>query len=397
VYLGSACLLILSAVPLTLRYTGSVAIAGNLLAGEFFLALTTANVMSVGSARGTMLTLVLVPALGFLAPGRAGLWIWSTLVCIEVLMIPHLGSLGLPQLLQPDALLREEAMVRIPILLVLFILAGGLVTHRISQDGLRRREKQQRQLEALNAEKEMLEQAMLERQRNLAAVGTLAASVAHQINNPVGSILAAAQYSLMTRKDCDHAEIADEAFATIEIEARRCGQIVRSLLRIAGGENSEKWEEDIHGVVRNAYYATRPYAIEREVELRLELADGNPRLLLSPIELEQAIVNLIRNGIEACDPGAKVIVRTFGYPELVRIEVRDTGQGLSKDCCERVFEPFYTTRRDDGGSGLGLSLVKEIVEDHWGTVSAYPDPDGKGTIFAIELPLGGEPSEIHIP
>ena len=388
--------LALVVIPLILRYTGSLMIAGNILAGALFISLSAVNIASGGTALGAELSLVLVPALAFLAPGRIGPWVWSTLVCLEIVTIPYLGSLGLPIWITVDPEIARQAIHRIPLLLVVFMLAGGLTTYRIARNGLRIREEQQSLLDRLYSEKKRLQESLLERQEVLASVGTLAASVAHQINNQIGVVLLTAQFGRMIAKDSDQQSEVETAFEVIEKEAIRCGKIVHSLLRISSGEPSEKWEEELHTVVFNAFHAATPYAKERKARLELALDEVAARLVMSPIELEQAIVNLIRNGLEARETDALVIVRTVVRSNQVRIEVCDNGLGLSKDDCGRVFEPFYTTRGSEGGTGLGLSLVKRIVEDHSGSVSAYPRQDGQGTVFAIELPIGPLPLEINI-
>lgn len=98
-------------------------------------------------------------------------------------------------------------------------------------------------------------------------------------------------------------------------------------------------------------------------------------------------MNLIRNGVESHESGAIINVRTTVGDDHVRIFVEDNGRGLSPGDHERIFEPFFTTRQSLGGSGLGLSVVRGIVEDHDGSIRAYPVPDADGTIFEIELPV----------
>ncbi len=280
-----------------------------------------------------------------------------------------------------------EAIHRIPLLIVLFTLVCGIATDRISTATNRTKVDTERLLEQWRADRERLELEMLERKRNLAAVGTLAASMAHQINNPVGSILAAAQYAKLMKNDPEHESVAHDAFDLIESEAQRCGRIVHSLLRVSRGDPSQKWEEDLNPIVQNAVNAALPYARERSGRLDVELASGSVPLLVNPIEMEQAIVNLVRNGVEACDAEARILVRTVTASDHVRIEVTDNGRGLSDNEREHVFDPFYTMRHAEGGSGLGLSVVKRVVEDHGGSVRAHARPDGDGMTFEIELPL----------
>ncbi|MFT5696956.1 MAG: signal transduction histidine kinase, partial [Myxococcota bacterium] len=352
--------------------------------GSYFASVTAFSLASHGTATGAVLSLILVAPLGFLAPGVVWPSLWATLVCIQISLTPMMSQLPFEQLITTDPETARLALYQLPVLITIFTLAGGLLTNTILRHGDRRKQQAQRYMVELNVEKERLEEAMLERQKNLASVGTLAASVAHQINNPVGSILAAAQFALITKGDADYDEVASDAFVTIAAEAKRCGQIVHSLLRLSVGEHGEVWEEDIHGVVESAYNATRPYAQELGAELDLKLTETSSRLLISPIELEQAIVNLIRNGLEARTTGARVVVRTVSDTVSVRIQVVDNGTGLADP--ENAFDAFYTTRAAAGGTGLGLTVVRGIVEEHGGSVRAFPLADGPGTIFEIELP-----------
>lgn len=386
--IGAVFLLAFLAIPLLLRQTGSIVITAHCLAGEFFVVLTAVNLASAGNALAAALGLVLVPVLAFLAPGRVGPCLWALLVCAEILAIPHLESWGLRDLIGVHPTSVRQAILRVPILLILFTLAGGLAADRIAREGRRRQRAAQSQLAELDLEKKRIEATMLERQKNLAEVGILAAGVAHEINNPVGSILVTAQYARLMQQDPDRARIASEAFATIEKDARRCGHIVHSLLRIASDERSEKSLKDIHSIVHDAVHAAQPYAKERTAELYLEQNHaGATPLLVRPIEMKRAIVNLIRNGIEACEAKARVVVRTRIVPDRVRIEVEDNGRRIPEPDCDCIFEPFHQTRQTYGGSGLGLYEVKRIVDDHGGSVGARSAAVGNGMIFTIELPF----------
>jgi signal transduction histidine kinase len=386
--IGFIFLVAMMAIPLLLRRVNSVPLAAHSLAGGVFVVLTAANLGSAGAAHAATLGLILVPVLAFLAPGRLWPCVWAFVVCAEILATPYLGAAGFVDVIEVDSAFAATALSRVPVLLVLFTLIGGLSADRMISESRRRKQAAKDQLDDLNLENERLISEMLERQKNLAAVGTLTAGMAHQINNPIGSILLVAQFAQIQIQESTGDEAVRDALATIEFEARRCGQIVHSLLKISRGERSEKWKEDIHAIVLAAFNAVQPYAKECSADLRLE-ADSDSRLYLyvSPIEIEQALVNLIRNGIEACGKEARVIVRTLVEDDHVRIEVEDNGHGLPDENVDRIFETFYTTRHSRGGFGLGLSVVKEIADDHGGCVRARSAPDGSGTVFEFSLPI----------
>ncbi|MBK7949043.1 MAG: HAMP domain-containing histidine kinase [Deltaproteobacteria bacterium] len=226
----------------------------------------------------------------------------------------------------------------------------------------------------------------LEEQQRLVAVGTLAAGIAHQINNPIGAIAAAAQYALIAGEDDDAAAIREEALSTVVDEARRCGRIVRSVLQFARDEPTPKWVESLNPVVVRACEQTRDYVEERGGRLELRLADEPLAVRMSPIDLEQVVVNLIRNGAESRKDGANVEVATVGVDDEAWLLVVDDGDGIDPTLRTRVLEPFFTTRLAEGGSGLGLSVVHGIVQSHGGALELDGLPAG-GTRICVRLPL----------
>lgn len=236
----------------------------------------------------------------------------------------------------------------------------------------------------------------------MATVGTLAAGIAHQINNPIGSILTTADFAILTAGDADGEQIRSDALEDIRSQAIRCGKIVRSVLQFSRSEATEKWPNDLTGVLRTAVDATSNYAREREASVTLSLETGETArvTLMNPIELEQVFVNLIQNAIEAQPRGARISVSSRATAEdRVEVIVADDGPGVAEMDAPSVFDPFFTTRLRDGGTGLGLSVAHGIVVDHGGTMwldtapadedSAYP-----GARFHVELPSekAGRPS-----
>jgi signal transduction histidine kinase len=214
-------------------------------------------------------------------------------------------------------------------------------------------------------------------------IGILAAGVGHEINNPVGSILACAQYGLAHREDPGGAKVLTEALQSIVLEAERCGRIVRSVLQFARGESTEKWMEDLNEIVLRATSLLQNYAQERSTRIELELAEKPMPVVMNPIQIEQVVVNLLRNAIEARSVCA--IVRTQPLGKLVRLSVSDNGRGILSEDLPHVFEPFYTTRQEEGGTGLGLSIVHGVVREHGGQV-IVESALYKGTTITVELP-----------
>ncbi len=234
-------------------------------------------------------------------------------------------------------------------------------------------------------------QQTLRAQERLAAVGTLAAGVARQINNPVGAILAAADFALVTAEDPDHDRIAASALQEIKAQAVRCGRIIRSILQFSRSESSEKWSGDLVGVLRTAVDATRRLARDRlaSVSLEIDRDVAAASILMSPIELEQVFVNLILNTIQAQTSGAAVWITARYAGHEIEVRVEDDGPGIPPGDRDRIFDPFFTTRLKGGGTGLGLSVAHGIIEDHGGRmelVTATRRP-GVGACFQVTLPI----------
>jgi len=230
------------------------------------------------------------------------------------------------------------------------------------------------------------QRAMRHRDR-LATAGTLAAGIAHQINNPIGSIRNASEYALLCAKDGDYAEVEQVLRTNIE-QSARCGEIVRSLLLFASREPRAKASADLRDVVRRACDLTRSYAGERGVEVVVTCSDEPLSVEMSSIEIEQVLVNLVRNAIEAAPRSHRIEVEVEVGPEGERavVTIRDDGRGIAPDDLEQVFDPFFTTRLEKGGSGLGLSVALGIAREHDGFLE-IESVEGEGSMARLELPI----------
>jgi PAS domain S-box-containing protein len=225
--------------------------------------------------------------------------------------------------------------------------------------------------------------AKLRESERLAAVGTFAAGIAHQINNPVGGILLAAQFA--QEQSGDPAALA-MALEHIVADARRCGRIVRGVLEFARGDDGERHPCDLNQIAKVVLAEVADEVAERGAEVALELAPGLPKVLASGAALDQVVHNLLENALDA---GAhRVELRTGLDAEAVVLEVRDDGRGIPPDDLSRVVDPFFTTRRGRGGTGLGLSLAYGIVRGHGGTLE-LASAVGRGTTVTVRLPSGG--------
>ena len=213
-------------------------------------------------------------------------------------------------------------------------------------------------LEELVAERTRQLQASQEQLRHterLASVGTLAAGIAHEINNPVGMILLSAEQALVhpIGWDSTGAESAQARFLRdIIANAKRCGQIVRNVLRFARQEPIERWSADINSIVERAIDLTRAYAAQRGGTINTTLGADLPALILNPLAIEQVIVNLIRNGIQAAEASPRIRITSEQAGRMVLVKVYDNGRGVPDSERSRIFDPFFTTRRSAMGPAL---------------------------------------------
>ena len=223
------------------------------------------------------------------------------------------------------------------------------------------------------------------RNERLAYVGLLAAGIAHEINNPVGSALLAAETALAIKDQPDAGDRVIACLQNIVTSMDRCGRIVRTLLRYTRHEPSEKQACSINDVVEQAMDLARPYGSSRGADLRLDLATAIPVVAVNPLEIELVLVNLIRNAIEAGSGSETVSVGTTQTEGGVRVAVRDNGRGMTEEQIVQVFDPLFTTRGHLGGSGLGMSIARDIVQEHGGRIEVRSG-EGKGTTVIIDLP-----------
>ena len=236
-----------------------------------------------------------------------------------------------------------------------------------------------KQLQIEMDERGQIEEA-LQRSARLASLGTLAAGISHEINNPIGAILLGAEHLKRHGQDPD-----EKVLEMIQEDARRCGSIVKSLLQFAREEEYEKSLCDINDLILELVDTRRESAERKTVDVELELDPDLPRLEANPTAFGQVLHNLITNAVQASPRKGKVRIATEPGNDCVRILVRDEGEGLNEEQKRRVFDPFFTTRLEEGGTGLGLSIVHGIIAQHGGTIDLQSAP-GQGTTVVLSLP-----------
>jgi len=184
----------------------------------------------------------------------------------------------------------------------------------------------------------------------------------------------------------DRDELRTQALETTVEESLRCGRIIRNMLKFSRQEPTAKWIEDVNDIVRRAAEVTRPYVMKLGGSLEIDIGPVALMANLSPIDIEQVLVNVIRNAAESREGGARVVVSTRRNGDEMSIEVADDGIGVWPADRDHVFEPFFTTRLESGGSGLGLSVAEGVVTDHGGAIEFESQPE-KGTRVTVRLPL----------
>jgi signal transduction histidine kinase len=229
----------------------------------------------------------------------------------------------------------------------------------------------------------------LRRQESLAAVGQATAQVAHEIRNPLGSIRLGVAMLRDNVRD-------QEGLNTIDLVERGIKHLNKLVVDVAQFSRRKALEEsdvDLHELINRSLELVTDKIKEKDTVVQKDLVQGRVVGRWDPDQLRQVLVNVIGNAIDASDKHAPITIST----EIVSIDLRngvtsrrarltvaDQGKGIDSATLERVFEPFFSTKKR--GTGLGLAIVKQIVDQHGGTISAQSEID-KGTKFIIDLPL----------
>jgi len=221
----------------------------------------------------------------------------------------------------------------------------------------------------------------------MAAVGTLSAGLAHEVKNPLAAVLG---YAQLSKRKLTNPNALKGYLDTIELETRRCSDIIGNLMqfsRLEKGEHSQIFVNDV--ITRSAAIVDHQLSLNN-VHISCELGENIPAISGNANQLQQVLMNLMINAQQAMgDGGGKVDIVSFVNGESVMIEVLDTGPGIDEDVAAKIFEPFFTTKPAGEGTGLGLSVTYGIIQDHGGDISVARAENG-GAKFVIKLPLNTE-------
>jgi two-component system NtrC family sensor kinase len=229
----------------------------------------------------------------------------------------------------------------------------------------------------------------------LATIGELAAGIAHEINNPVAIMVEEAGWieDLLEEEDLKDAENMDEflrALRQIHTQGKRCKEITHKLLSFARKTDSTINDVQINDSIREIVSLTAQMARYNNVIIETRLNDGIPYIRISPSELQQVILNLINNGIDAMEKTGGTIKIETKISQIeknhVVILIEDNGPGIPRDNLDRIFDPFFTTKAVGKGTGLGLSICYGIIQKMGGKIDVESQV-GKGTRFRIWIPF----------
>ncbi len=229
----------------------------------------------------------------------------------------------------------------------------------------------------------------------LASIGTLAAGVAHEINNPMTVILGFAEHLLGQTEDLP--DIHD-TLKVIEEEGLRCKKIVENLLTFARAPERTETRADINPLLEKTLAVVKNTLLTKKIRLDSSFAPNLPMAAGDPSELQQVFINLINNARDAMKGGGilKVVTKPAPDGKRLAIEFSDTGNGIPREAQTKIFDPFFTTKKTGEGTGLGLSMSYGIITKFGGNIifTTFPAdeyPEKHGTTFTVYLPIAAEP------
>jgi len=239
------------------------------------------------------------------------------------------------------------------------------------------------QLEEANAALFEIQRELTKFER-LAAAGQLAAQFAHEVGTPLNLISGHVQ--LLTARTSD--QKTHERLDIIASQIARIERIVRGMLDATRRPQPEFQPTDINALLRRIFEVTAPTLAARQVELVTALDEGLPLIRGDGEQLQQVFINLINNSLDAMPHGGQLTFTTSMTEEQVQVSCRDTGEGISEEDKGRIFDPLFTTKLRERGSGLGLTVVSQIIREHSGTITVESSV-GQGAEFQIRLPQAG--------
>jgi two-component system NtrC family sensor kinase len=243
---------------------------------------------------------------------------------------------------------------------------------------------------ALDVTERLQFQERLQRAQRLAVAGEIAAGVVHSVNNPLDGVIRALDLATDHPDDPDR---VDRMLALAREGMDRIGNITRSLLGFARGDAAPKPTlVHVDALIEAAVNLSRLRAEAGDVEVRIQVEGDRTEVQVDPQGMEEVLVNLVLNAVDACEEGGRVSIRAQVDAAELEISVEASGPGVPLEDAERVFEPFFTTKGAERGTGLGLPVARRIVEAHGGEL-VLDSPAGGGATFVVRVPLPPRPRQ----
>ncbi|MDY0039837.1 MAG: ATP-binding protein [Desulforhabdus sp.] len=230
-------------------------------------------------------------------------------------------------------------------------------------------------------DREQAEHEALVKGESLAAMGRAVSSVAHDMKTP---LIAIGGFSRMVQRKIDENDPSFEKLGIVIQETGRLENMVKQMLHFAKPLELDMADGDINAIIEQSLAVLEKSAASRDVRIVTELDFSIPSLSLDAARMEQVVLNLISNAIQASPEGEVVRVRSSFDADCVKVDIVDCGCGIPDDKKDQIFMPFYTTKKE--GTGLGLAIVKKIVEAHSGRLAFQSNPE-QGITFSVSLPL----------
>lgn len=233
---------------------------------------------------------------------------------------------------------------------------------------------------------------MMQEAERLVVVGELAASIAHEIKNPLAGIKVSME---VLGQDLELNQEDKEIFQQVINEIDRITALLKSLLSYARPPKPESITFDVHQVldatIKSAQYSLRsaPEGERKEIEFIRDFSQEVPRIVADPAQMQQVILNLLLNAVDAIAEQGKITVQTRKFSDgKIRIAITDTGRGIESQALAKVFKPFFTTKSH--GTGLGLAICKRLIEQGGGNITVANNSEGAGVTFVITMPIHPE-------
>jgi len=242
------------------------------------------------------------------------------------------------------------------------------------------------------SEKRRLQEQLLQSEK-MSAIGQLIAGVAHDLNNPLASVVG---FSDLLGEAADVPPRLAEPLAVIRQEAERASAIVRNLLSFARRQEGERQLQSIRPILESTHQLLKNQLLAARIELTLSFEPGLPEVEVHANQIKQVFVNIINNAAQAITStrhkagGGRIEIVARCEPDGISASISDNGPGIPEAVAQRVFEPFFSTKSEGEGTGLGLSICLGIVKEHGGNISVDPGGagSGRGATFTVELPAG---------